>query len=511
MSLRHRRFFVPRRETSLCSTNLKMMPRVLRVAAYFVLLFSLTGPAQLQARSTAQPGTRGVSSAAEKTKTRADEAYREGRYTEAISLVEGILRRNPQDHVALYLRASSRVELGLQSRNAKLIRAGIEDARLAISHMPDDSSYFMPYLYGMTSLAVVEQRDQHAEIALQIADGQLKREQKPGARANLHYQRGRANIFLKRSDAAIADLQATVQASPAHLAAWMELANVQAAANQPDAAEKTYASALKYLPNSPLIHNNRGRFRQQQGRNREAIADFSRALQLDSKFTVALSNRGFALMADRSYADAEADFEESILTGGQANMYGLRGAARMLQGRIAESLQDYKKYVELAPDSGSALAELGLAQAITGNHADAIRSFDRALKQDSTLTFLAPWRYHAMVAGGQQEQARATFNPLLTVSQETGLDQSPDWTRSLLEFLDGRLTGDELLAQTESEQERGTKARRCEALYFIGAKSLSDGNDETAARQFELSLSEGQPHLAAFRGAALALRTIKGG
>jgi len=58
----------------------------------------------------------------EKTKTEADKANQSGDFQKAIDLTDMVLRQNPRDAVAYYLRASAKVELGIRQGNAKLIR-----------------------------------------------------------------------------------------------------------------------------------------------------------------------------------------------------------------------------------------------------------------------------------------------------------------------------------------------------------------------------------------------------
>ena len=59
----------------------------------------------------------------------AEQAYRRSDHKKVIELMSGVLAQNPKDHVALYLRGSSRVDLGSASGDAAMIRAGITDAR----------------------------------------------------------------------------------------------------------------------------------------------------------------------------------------------------------------------------------------------------------------------------------------------------------------------------------------------------------------------------------------------
>ncbi len=52
----------------------------------------------------------------EELKNEADAAYRQQQYPRAIELTTSVLSKSPEDHVALYLRASARVESGARKR-----------------------------------------------------------------------------------------------------------------------------------------------------------------------------------------------------------------------------------------------------------------------------------------------------------------------------------------------------------------------------------------------------------
>ena len=70
----------------------------------------------------------------EDLKLQADDAYRSRDYQRAIDLLDQVLRVVPTDDVALYLRGSARVELGVQERDTALIRTGLADSRSAIKN-----------------------------------------------------------------------------------------------------------------------------------------------------------------------------------------------------------------------------------------------------------------------------------------------------------------------------------------------------------------------------------------
>src|SRR5438874_2052083 len=97
-------------------------------------------------------------------------AYDQADFAKAKELTTRIVSQNPKDHAALYLRASSRVELGVVEGNVAEIRSGIEDARESLKiGGAGEINYYLPYLFGMVSLARIEDKKEHANVALDVA------------------------------------------------------------------------------------------------------------------------------------------------------------------------------------------------------------------------------------------------------------------------------------------------------------------------------------------------------
>src|SRR5690606_7657720 len=152
-----------------------MLRCCLRVACLAILASS--APAEAQ---TATPSASSASTGErhEELNNQADDAYRARDFATTISLASQVLTESPDDPVALYLRASARIEQGIARRDADLIRAGIEDARAAIRQDPSKNpDYYLPYLYGMSHLTGLEQNRAHAETAITTATQILQRPQ----------------------------------------------------------------------------------------------------------------------------------------------------------------------------------------------------------------------------------------------------------------------------------------------------------------------------------------------
>ena len=106
----------------------------------------------------------------EKMKAEAEVAYQQADFAKCKELTSKVLAQNPKDHAAMYLRASSRVELGVIKRDVSELREGIQDARESLKvGGSTEVNYYLPYLFGMVSLANMEDKKEHAKAARSAA------------------------------------------------------------------------------------------------------------------------------------------------------------------------------------------------------------------------------------------------------------------------------------------------------------------------------------------------------
>lgn len=441
----------------------------------------------------------------EQLKSQAEQAYQAGDYQRSIGLTDQVVRQNPRDHVAFYLRSSARIEQGISSGNAKLIRDGITDARSAISFGGTNQfMYYLPYLYGMTNLSALEQRKEHAEVAVQVAGQVLASRGLSGDnRANILYQRAMAHGHLGKQSAAIADFAAAVQANKAHLGAHVGLADAYSAAGNRQQARQAYDAAIRAFPRNPLVFNNRGMFLQQSGEYGEAVIDFTRALEIDASYFTALTNRGFTLMEQQQAEAAENDFTESLrINGNQPMVYSLRGTARLAQGKTQQALADYRQVAAQDSKNPVAHADLGFASFFAGDYQTAQGAFRQAIALDASHRYLNPWLYASLKASSSAEQAKQAF------ADETKKPaDSRDWVDFLLSFVMGQIDETELLSKISSTDDGLKNSQTCEARFFIGRRLQEAGQAAAAKKSFQAAVATDARHLSAYRGAQLALAT----
>ena len=449
-----------------------------------------------------QPAPSAVTSPLEQKKKDAEEAYGRGAYPTTIQLTNEVLRQAPNDDVALYLRGSARVENGLQTGDSDMLRAGIADAREAIRlGGGDHSMYYLPYLYGMTNLSIIEGREDHANVSVQISDTALANPNlTPEEKANLTYQRGLAKRAMKKLDTAATDFETALRLNPKLLAAYTADAETLAQAGQLDRAKAAFDRTVQGFPQNPLVYNERGRFLQQTGKLDEAVADFTRAIELDPNFYISYFNRGYTLMLKDDLQAAETDFTSALrIRNDQPMLYGLRGTARLRQRKTAEAIADHRKAVELDPNSSVTHTDLAFTYFFSKQYAPALQEFTKAVELNPNFRHLEPWRVASMEELGQQQQAETAY--------ATALAQPKDkwsWIDHLLAFQLGRETAEQLKSVV-SAQEPAKSAQLCEAEYFIGRSLARQGKQNEAQNAYRQAVQTKARHLSAYRGAEMSL------
>ncbi len=434
----------------------------------------------------------------------ADQAHRRGDHKKAIELATGVLVENPNDHVAYYLRASARVELGIANRDAALVRQGIADTREAIRLKPADNlNYFLPYLYGMTNLASLENKKAHAEVAVKIADQLISQPTLKGEdRANALYQRALAHSATQDNLKAVQDFQAAVKISSQHLGARIGLADTLAAIGQNDAALAAYDETVKSFPNMALVYNNRGMFQQGQGRFGEAVIDFTKALELDPQFLVALTNRGFTLMNMGQFEEAENDFSESLkINAAQPMVISLRAGSKLSRGDLDGAIKDYNDVLKWDTKNAVGHAELGFALFFASKMPEALAAFDKAYELDPNLRFMIPWRYLTMLHLNQKAQADTKLAADIAIPAP-----KRQWGDALLVYLADKQTEADLRKAINTTDARAADPQTCEAEFFIGQRKLLAGQKDVAKTHFEAAMKSKSTQLSAYRGAKWALK-----
>ena len=315
----------------------------------------------------------------EALRKQANDAFMAGDYVTVIKVTTSIIEKNPADNTALYMRGSAQIEVGISRADAQTIRQGITDAREALTAASQpEFNYYLPYLYGMTNLTLIEGQVSHSEISVKIASELLEKatmtdEQK----ANVLYQRGLAYNAGKKPTEAVADFRSAIGSNAKHLAAYMAMADTYAESKLAEQAIQAYSEAIRAFPNEPLIHNNQGMFYQKIGRPNDALKSYTAALKIDPKYHIAMTNRGFTWLEGGRPAEAQNDFTASLkMEPRQIAVYSMRGTSLLVQGKWQEAIADYQTVMKMNPNDPIAHADAGFAHFFGRDYEGALTEFN---------------------------------------------------------------------------------------------------------------------------------------
>jgi lipoprotein NlpI len=435
-----------------------------------------------------------------------DEANQRGDYPEVVKLASILIAKDAKDYFALHLRATAKIELGRQSRDTKSVREGVADSRVALAIAGKTSPWlFVPYLYGMTSLAELEGRPEHAQVGIQIVTPVLALPNlSPADKANLYYQRGLAYFAKRELESALKDFEAATKEVSSHVGALVKSGEALAALGRPDEALKAYDKAVEAAPKNVVVHNDRGAFRRFRGDLEGAVADFSKSLELDPNFAMGYLNRGITLFDLGEYEGAESDYAKALEMKVQPPLvHRLRGNARVARGQLPAGIEDFSAALAILPAYAGALEDRGTARFAAKDFAGAAADFAESLKQDKTQAHVYLWLWLAQSRAGDA-QAAAALDPVLT-----NAIASPEWVHKLAEFLKGTLDEAGLRAAVKSGPEAGLEARTCEAEFFVGQKKQIAGDATAALENYKLAVATEAILMAAYRVARYETGELK--
>ena len=182
-----------------------------------------------------------------------------------------------------------------------------------------------------------------------------------------------------RADDAFARVRALLAREPHHARARVMASDLAADAGDPDAALALLEPLIAQHPKLGTLYNRRGLAREALGHDRQALADFTRASELDSALPQPYVNRGRVLRAEGHAREAEDAFSQALERADDPDAWLGRGLARVAQGDLAGGRLDVEHARELAPGRPGPLLALADLDAMTGQLNDALTRYRAAL------------------------------------------------------------------------------------------------------------------------------------
>ncbi len=232
--------------------------------------------------------------------------------------------------------------------------------------------------------------------------------------------------------------------------------------------------------NLAMAYNNRGIAYYDKKDLDRAIADFSKAIQLDPKYAIAYNNRGVAYRDKGDFDDAVADFSDAIrLDPNYAFAYGNRGIAYYDKKDLDRAIADYNDVILLDPKSAAAYRNRGLAYLYSGNLAKALADVSQASEIDPKDAYSALW----LEIVGHRNNVSSRLPQAISQIDMTA------WPAPVIRMLLGQMTPGAVLAAADDPDPTKKKGQVCVAYFFSGELALWYGAKDEAARLFRLAAS----------------------
>jgi tetratricopeptide (TPR) repeat protein len=213
----------------------------------------------------------------------------------------------------------------------------------------------------------------------------------------------------------------------AHTAAeWSNIGLAAYKAGNYDDAIKDYSKAIELDPKYSIAFFNRGHALSKIENYEQAIVDYTKAIELDTKFTVAYNNRGYSYRKMGNYQQAIKDFNKAIeLNPDYVISYYNRGVAYRILENYNQAIVEFSKAIELNQQYAWAHNDLAwlYATAKSIKHRDgnlAIKYAQRALQLEKENPSFTDTLAAAYAEAGRFDEAIAKQEEAITIFRANG-------------------------------------------------------------------------------------------
>ncbi len=283
----------------------------------------------------------------------------------------------------------------------------------------------------------------------------------------LHRNLGLVNNLLNRADAAKSMKQA-VKLSPQDVRCLLAAANYCIHHQKYAEGIKLLQPAIADCPNSPFLYFLRANANESDGRNKEADADYTKALSLHNKYELAYYERGVARCSLAKYDESLADFSAAIrLDPKDAEAYNYRGLVYGAVGDYSSQVRDHKQAIALAPNVYYYYSNMAWPLLRLKRFSEALASIEKSLQLQPDQSNEYSCRAFILYRMGRIADA--------TKSADRALDINPQ-NHDALELRGHlhELSGDYEQAVIDLENAKRGLAR--DRIHGPGMNVISDGN-----------------------------------
>jgi tetratricopeptide (TPR) repeat protein len=182
------------------------------------------------------------------------------------------------------------------------------------------------------------------------------------------------------------------------------------------------AIAVALRPQSPGAHNNLGNALKARGLLDEAIAEYHKALQINTDFAAAHNNLGVALLSSGQLDEGIAELREAIrLNENDAEAHYNLGNALQHKGQLDEAIAEFHKAIQLKEDFAEAHCNLGNVLVDKGQLDEAIAEYRKAIQINKDCAELHSDLGMALHAKGRIDEAIAEHRQAIQIKKNDPL------------------------------------------------------------------------------------------
>ena len=247
-------------------------------------------------------------------------------------------------------------------------------------------------------------------------------------------------------------------------------------------------------------YESRGTEWARQGQHDRAIADFTKAIELDPKLSAAYVNRALS-RSDKGESDlAITDYEAALkLSPNDTRAHAGRAFEWSVKGEYKRAVADYDDVIRLEPNAQRGYFGRGRMRFYAGDFTGAAADLERA-HQIEPGTYSALWLFLA--------RKRAGIAAEKTLGIDARTSGTGPWPAPVVGLYLGNSTPEEVQKAAVDLNVNRQRNQRCEANFYIGQWQLLRGSREQAASLLRDASAMCPSSFIEYEGAVAELRRL---